>query len=303
MKKRKGLLVIIVLCIVSFVATIALGIACIFAFGNGRLDHALREFTDRYHLSVHFDIPDYSVDYYGDLPSMQTPDADNRIDLSVIPQGSDLEIECDNLSLTVRSGDMAAAKLTFAEGSQSLSTDQYRFELFRTRENSNRYLLVFDFDSPLWVNAQVNPQLDVTLPNDLINRLDIDCGNSAVTLSGIACSILTAESDNGSITAENLAVQNTVDLNTDSGILQLKNPAEGASITCEVDNGEIWFNIGELAYYTIDAEAENGIIINNLSSTPTTVGDHFHYQQHREDGYSGTRLYFQTDNGNINLNP
>lgn len=283
MKKRKGLIVIIVLCIVSFIATIALGIACIFSFGNGRLDHALREFVDRYHLSVHFDIPDYSVDYYGDLPSMQTPDTENRIDLSVIPQGSDLEIECDNLSLTVRSGDTAAAKLTFAEGSQSLSTDQYRFELFRTRENSNRYLLVFDFDSPLWTNAQTNPQLDVILPNGLINRLDIDCGNGSMRLSGIACSILTAESDNSSITAENLAVQNTVDLKADGGTIHLKNPAEGASITCEVDNGEIQFNVGELAYYTIDAEAENGIIINNLSpSTPTTTGDHFHYQQHRE---------------------
>ena len=123
-------------------------------------------------------------------------------------------------------------------------------------------------------------------------------------LSGIACSILTAESDNSSITAENLAVQNTVDLKADSGTIHLKNPAGGASITCEVDNGEIQFNVGELAYYTIDAEAENGIIINNLSpSTPITTGDHFHYQQHREDGYSGTRLYFQTDNGNINLNP
>lgn len=308
MKKRKGLIAIIIVCVVSFVATIALGITCMFTIftepDNGRIEQALREFADRYHLNVHFDIPGYTVDYYDNIPSVQTPDADNQIDLTVIPQGSDLEIECDNIPLIVRSGDTAAAQLTFAGGSQSLSTDQYRFELFRSRENSSRYVLVFDLTSHLWTNAQVNAQLDVTLPADFINRLDVDSGNGTVTLSGIDCSVLTAESANGSLTAENLNIDQTVDLSTDNGSLTLNNLLGTASVNCDSDNGSIQFSAGSLTSYTIDASADNGRIINNLATPAQTIrGDDLHYERHGADGSMAIGLRFQSDNGRIELNP
>ncbi len=304
MKKRKGLIALIVVCVASLIATIGLGIACTAAFNSGLIRQALNAYIDRYRLSVLVDVPEYAQDYYDSLPSVQTPDADNRIDLSVIPQGSDLKIECDDIALTVRSGDTAAAQLTLSGEAASVRADQYRFELFRSYENSSRYILVFYRTAPLQANVQDGAYLDVTLPNDWINRLDVESGNGNVTLSGIGCPILTAESDNGSLTAESLNIGKRVDLSAENGSLTLRNLQGSAVVYCETDNGSIQFSLGSLSSYFINASADNGEIINNLVTPARTIyGDDLRYQSPGADGPPDVTLFFHAENGQIELNP
>lgn len=306
MKKRKGLIAIIVICIVSFIATVALGIACISAFftgiDNGRIEQAWHTFAERYHLGEYFDLPYDVEDYFYEMfPSVQTPDADNTIDLSVIPAGSDLEIVCGNMPVTVQAGDAFRAQLSAMDEWAELNADLYDFELLRSSENPDGYVLMCQFSLLSHVSGA---QLTVSLPADAIGRLDVDCGNGALFLSGVDCISLDAETDNGSLTAENLNVDQSIELSTDNGSLTLSNPLGTASVDCDADNGAIRFSAGELAYYTIDAAADNGRIINNLTTPAQTFrGDGLHYEHHREDGYEGVSLRFQSDNGRIELNP
>lgn len=316
MKKRKGLMAIIIICVISFVATIALGIACLSTMvrevGSGRLERAWYEFAQRYDLYDAFSVVDdfdrdydYNADggygepsYYDQLPSVQRADAENRIDLSAVPQGSDLEISCDNAVLSVQAGDTAAAQLTFTEDS-TLTADDYRFELFRAPDDLNRYLLVIDFSKPA-----VDAKLDVTLPESYVRQLEIDCDNASMAIGGIVCDALDADADNGSITAENITADQSIELATDNGIIQLTNPSCNGSIDCEADNGEIEFSAGTLTGYTIDASTENGNIVNNLvSPVQSQANGSLRYESPLADGSANTRLYFQTDNGNITLNP
>lgn len=62
MKKRKGLIAIIVICALSLVATIALGVASLSTFfiglEDGRFERAWYEFEERYHLSAYVDLRD-----------------------------------------------------------------------------------------------------------------------------------------------------------------------------------------------------------------------------------------------------
>lgn len=317
MKKRKGLIAIIVICVVSFVATVALGIACLSTMlseaGLGRIERAWYEFAERYNLNNAFDIVDdfdhnYDYDYhygyeesnyYDRLTSVQQADAENRIDLSAVPQGCDLEISCDNVPVTVQSGDAAAAQLSFSDASEAPAAGAFLFELFRAPDDLNRYLLVLDFSMPI-----TGARLDVTLPASYISRLEIDCDNASMAINGISCDTLAAEADNGCITAENLTVGQSMELTADNGRIALTNPSCEGSVNCDADNGSILFSAGNLTYYTIDASAKNGRIVNNLASPAQSLtDDSLHYEHHREDGSTGARLYFQTDNGSIELNP
>lgn len=309
MKNRKGLIAIIVICIASFATTIALGIACISTFfthlENGRIERAWNEFAERYHLDGYFNLP-YHVDD-DSLDSMRPvlqPDAENKIDLSIIPPGNSLEIDCGNIRVNVQSGDTAQAQLVFAHGSSSADPGAYRFELLQDRSDDGQYLLVFDFLKLPTLTAQLNVQLNVTLPQARINRLDISSDNGLVSLIGIGCDFLDVETDNGTITAKEIAAKHDIELIADNGSIVLNSPGKAANFICDAKNGSIQLNAGDFDDYAITASADNGRIVNNLVTPAAQVHkDNLYYERPGEDSRAETGVFLQADNGRIELNP
>ena len=279
--KKKGLLAVGIVCAVSFVTTIGLGIAGIASavvnMENGTIQRAWEEFSQRYHLSHS----------YGGFTSVQEADADNRIDLSVIPEGSRLEIECGSAALNLQSGNAAEARIN-----RAASSGDYRFELFQKNREPHTYLLVLE-----WGGIFSDSSLTVTVPDGYLDTICVESGSGATILSDLSARILEVDSGNGKISAANPQAEQIL-LSSDNGSVDLSNPAGASWIRCDSGNGTIRFSAGAMADFTVQAQAENGEILNNIAPARSSNDAVYSF-----GSPGGTTVQLESDNGRIEINP
>lgn len=311
MKKRKGLIAIIVICIVSFIATVALGIACISAFftgiDNGRIEQAWHTFAERYHLEDEgfgmefpFDAPEpgSNTDGQDEYISIGLPNAANVIDLSVIPQGSDLKIVTANVAPSVATGQAASAQLSFPDGQPALPPEAWRFELLQSQDRPSQYLLIVRVEAQTDTRGAV---VSITIPPYTINELDLSCSNASANLTGISCDMLSVDVKNGGIRAEDLMMSGPLYLFAENGRIELTLPmALYALADCDTENGDIILHAGGRTDFSLDATAENGTVHDNLSKTPAEGTP---ASLHLEFGAPSAWVELDAENGNIELTP
>lgn len=311
MKKRKGLIAILIVCAISFAATIGLGIACfVTAFihlDDGTLQRAWEEIVERYHLEDEafgvefpYDASEAGSDAggQGEYVSVGLPDEDNVIDLSVIPQSSDLKIVTANVASSVSAGQAASAQLSFPDGQPALQQEAWRFELLQSQAQPSHYLLI------VRVESQTNTRgasVSITLPPYTVNELDLSCSNASANLTGVSCDMLNVDVKNGGIRAEDLMMSGPLYLFAENGQIELTLPkALNALADCDTKNGAIILHTGGRTDFSVDATAENGFVHDNLSETPAEGSPAF---LHLEFGAPSAWVELDTENGNIELSP
>lgn len=307
MKKRKGLIVILIVCAVSFAATIGLGIACFVTayihLDDGMLQRAWEEIVERYHLEDEafgvefpFDVSEAGsdTDGQGEYVSVGLPDEDNVIDLSVIPQSSDLKIVTANVASSVSAGQAASAQLSFPDGQPALQPEAWRFELLQSQDRPSQYLLIVRVESR-------GASVSITLPPYTINELDLSCSNASANLTEVSCDMLNVNVKNGGIRAEDLMMSGPLYLFTENGPIELTLPkALNALADCDTKNGDIILHAGGRTDFSVDATAENGTVHDNLSETPAEGSP---ASLHLEFGAPSAWVELDTENGNIELSP
>lgn len=287
--KKKGLIALGVICAVSFVTTVALGIASISSVAvnveNGTLERAWEEFAQRYHLSR------YDLDYEQRLfSSVEQSGEDRQLDLSAITQGGQLEIECDNVQLNLQAGESNSAQLIgLPEGAQ------YRFELLKKKDEPNSYQIRLNlWGSTFWNRQDVT--LNVSIPDQYFSTVSVENDNGSSTVSGVSVQRLEIECSNGQIQATDLRASR-LELSADNGKIELSNPAQASTIHCEADNGIIRFRTGALENVSIQAQADNGRVQNHIDGTQSE--SYANYQYGFSSGAASVRL--ECDNGTIEI--
>lgn len=311
MKKRKGLIAIIVICIVSFIATVALGIACFVTayihLDDGMLQRAWEEIAERYLLEdevfgieVPFDAPESgsNTDGQDEYISVGLPNEANVIDLSVIPQSSDLKIVTANVAPFVAAGQAASAQLSFPDGQPALQPEAWRFELLQSQDRPSQYLLIVRVEAQTDTRGAV---VSITIPPYTINELDLSCSNASANLTGISCDVLSVDVKNGGIRAEDLMMSGPLYLFAENGRIELTLPrALYALADCDTENGDIILHAGGRTDFSVDATAENGTVHDNLSETPVEGNP---ASLHLEFGAPSAWVELDAENGNIELTP